>query len=57
MRPLLLHASFPAKSPAHRRVLHVEWAPADLLAGTGLAWHEGDGGAPDELNNRETQCR
>jgi ectoine hydroxylase-related dioxygenase (phytanoyl-CoA dioxygenase family) len=31
MRPLLLHASSPAKAPAHRRVLHLEFAPADLL--------------------------
>ncbi len=42
MRPLLLHASSPACNPAHRRVLHVEWAPAHLLEGSGLAWHEGD---------------
>lgn len=26
MRPLLLHASSPAKSPRHRRVLHIEFA-------------------------------
>ena len=31
MRPLLLHASSPAKAPAHRRVIHIEFAPADLL--------------------------
>jgi ectoine hydroxylase-related dioxygenase (phytanoyl-CoA dioxygenase family) len=31
MRPLLLHASSPARSPRHRRVLHVEFAAADLL--------------------------
>src|SRR6266702_4931643 len=26
MRPLLLHASSPAKSPSHRRVIHIEYA-------------------------------
>jgi ectoine hydroxylase-related dioxygenase (phytanoyl-CoA dioxygenase family) len=26
MRPLLLHSSSPARQPAHRRVLHVEFA-------------------------------
>jgi len=31
MRPLLLHASSPAKNPSHRRVLHLEFAPHDLL--------------------------
>jgi ectoine hydroxylase-related dioxygenase (phytanoyl-CoA dioxygenase family) len=31
MCPLLLHASSPAKRPAHRRVLHLEFAPPDLL--------------------------
>ena len=37
MRPLLLHASSPAKRPAHRRVLHLEFAPPDLLP-PGLDW-------------------
>jgi len=37
MRPLLLHASSPAKKPAHRRVLHLEFAPPDLLP-AGLDW-------------------
>jgi ectoine hydroxylase-related dioxygenase (phytanoyl-CoA dioxygenase family) len=37
MRPLLLHASSPAKAPAHRRVLHLEFAPAGLLPAP-LAW-------------------
>ena len=37
MRPLLLHASSPAKRPAHRRVLHLEFAPSDLLP-YGLDW-------------------
>jgi ectoine hydroxylase-related dioxygenase (phytanoyl-CoA dioxygenase family) len=37
MRPLLLHGSSPAKAPSHRRVLHLEFAPADLLP-KGLDW-------------------
>jgi len=37
MRPLLLHASSPAKKPAHRRVLHLEFAPPHLLP-EGLDW-------------------
>lgn len=36
-RPLLLHASSPAVRPAHRRVVHIEYA-ARLLAPP-LAWH------------------
>jgi ectoine hydroxylase-related dioxygenase (phytanoyl-CoA dioxygenase family) len=35
--PLLLHASSPATNPSHRRVLHLEFAPRDLLP-DGLAW-------------------
>ena len=31
MRPLLLHASSSATAPRHRRVLHLEFAPTDLL--------------------------
>jgi ectoine hydroxylase-related dioxygenase (phytanoyl-CoA dioxygenase family) len=31
MRPLLLHASSPAKQPDRRRVVHIEFAPRDLL--------------------------
>jgi hypothetical protein len=38
MRPLLLHASSPATAPAHRRVLHLEYA-AEALP-DGLEWHE-----------------
>jgi ectoine hydroxylase-related dioxygenase (phytanoyl-CoA dioxygenase family) len=30
MRPLLLHASFPAKNAAHRRVIHLQFAAAPL---------------------------
>lgn len=37
MRPLVLHASSPATHPAHRRVLHIEYAAVDLPSG--LAWH------------------
>jgi ectoine hydroxylase-related dioxygenase (phytanoyl-CoA dioxygenase family) len=37
MRPLLLHSSPSCKTPAHRRVLHVEFS-ADRLPG-GLAWY------------------
>ena len=38
MRPLLLHASAPATSPAHRRVLHIEYA-TELLP-NGLSWFD-----------------
>jgi ectoine hydroxylase-related dioxygenase (phytanoyl-CoA dioxygenase family) len=37
MRPLLLHASSPALAPAHRRVLHIEYAAIELPAP--LRWH------------------
>jgi ectoine hydroxylase-related dioxygenase (phytanoyl-CoA dioxygenase family) len=37
MRPLLLHASSSATTPSHRRVLHIEFAPEDLLPKP-LAW-------------------
>jgi ectoine hydroxylase-related dioxygenase (phytanoyl-CoA dioxygenase family) len=36
MRPLLLHASSPARAPKHRRVVHLEFA-GDALPG-GLKW-------------------
>jgi ectoine hydroxylase-related dioxygenase (phytanoyl-CoA dioxygenase family) len=36
MKPLLLHASSAARSPSHRRIIHVEFASADLPAG--LRW-------------------
>lgn len=36
IRPLLLHASSPSQSPAHRRVIHLEFAATDLPAG--LRW-------------------
>ena len=38
MRPLLLHASSPAVSPRHRRVLHFEFAAEELQGG--LEWYE-----------------
>jgi ectoine hydroxylase-related dioxygenase (phytanoyl-CoA dioxygenase family) len=38
MRPLLLHASSPSQSPAHRRVIHLEFAADELP--NGLQWHE-----------------
>lgn len=37
MRPLLLHASSPSESPAHRRVLHFDFAVGDLDGD--LEWH------------------
>ena len=39
MCPLMLHASSPAESPRHRRVVHIEYA-VDELPG-GLEWFEG----------------
>ncbi len=38
MRPLLLHASSEALAPAHRRVIHLEYAACALPAG--LEWAE-----------------
>jgi hypothetical protein len=38
MRPLALHASSPATAPHHRRVIHIEYAPAPLPAP--LRWYE-----------------
>ena len=37
MRPLILHASSPSTVPAHRRVVHLEFASGDLPHG--LEWH------------------
>ena len=39
MRPLLVHSSRRAEAPAHRRILHLEFAPREALA-PGLAWFE-----------------
>ena len=36
-RPLILHASSPAAAPAHRRVVHLEFAAEELPAP--LEWH------------------
>lgn len=38
MRPLLLHTSSPAKSPSHRRVIHLEYACGTLPHG--MRWFE-----------------
>jgi ectoine hydroxylase-related dioxygenase (phytanoyl-CoA dioxygenase family) len=38
LRPLLLHASSVASDPAHRRVLHFEYATGELNGG--LQWYE-----------------
>jgi ectoine hydroxylase-related dioxygenase (phytanoyl-CoA dioxygenase family) len=38
MRPLLVHASRASDLPAHRRVVHIEFAAGELPGG--LAWHE-----------------
>jgi ectoine hydroxylase-related dioxygenase (phytanoyl-CoA dioxygenase family) len=37
LRPLLLHSSSPAISPAHRRVLHIEFAPRECISP--LEWY------------------
>jgi len=36
MRPLLLHASSRAIAAAHRRVVHLEFAPGPLPGGVGF---------------------
>ncbi|HZZ44802.1 MAG TPA: phytanoyl-CoA dioxygenase family protein [Tepidisphaeraceae bacterium] len=38
MRPMILHASSPAKEPRHRRVIHIEYASGKLESG--LEWFE-----------------
>ena len=38
MRPLLVHASSPATTPGHRRVLHIELAREESISP--LQWHE-----------------
>ena len=37
MRPLLVHSSSSARSPGHRRVLHIEFAPPEAISP--LQWH------------------
>ena len=39
MRPLILHSSSKASTPAHRRVVHIEYAATDLPHG--LQWSDG----------------
>jgi len=39
MSPLLLHASGRSQHPAHRRIVHFEFAPPDALP-SALRWHE-----------------
>jgi ectoine hydroxylase-related dioxygenase (phytanoyl-CoA dioxygenase family) len=36
MRPLLLHASSPSRSPEHRRVIHLDFAAVQLPPG--MSW-------------------
>jgi ectoine hydroxylase-related dioxygenase (phytanoyl-CoA dioxygenase family) len=36
MKPLVLHASSPARNPGHRRVIHIDFAAVDLPPG--LLW-------------------
>jgi ectoine hydroxylase-related dioxygenase (phytanoyl-CoA dioxygenase family) len=43
MRPLLLHASSPAREPTRRRVIHIEYAGCHLAPG--LEWHWAKRGA------------
>ena len=38
MRPLLIHASSPARKPGHRRVIHIEYANCALAAGLEWRW-------------------
>lgn len=38
MCPLILHASAPAESPSHRRVIHIEYAAEELPAGLEWKW-------------------
>ncbi|MBV8519910.1 MAG: phytanoyl-CoA dioxygenase family protein [Acidobacteria bacterium] len=47
MRPLLLHASSPARNVAHRRVLHIEVAPRDAIAP--LEWAAAVAITPNEM--------
>lgn len=39
MKPLILHASERSVTPAHRRVVHIEYADRSALA-DGLEWHD-----------------
>ncbi len=52
-RPLLLHASSKASCPGHRRVVHLEFASADLPGG--LEWYDRYAVA-DALGRQEIGC-
>ena len=54
MRPLLVHASSPAHSPTHRRVVHLESA-AERLPG-GLEWVKADDAIESKLDHLGTPC-
>lgn len=41
MRPLLVHASAPSETPAHRRVIHLEYASDPLPGGLQWKWRVG----------------
>lgn len=49
-RPLLLHASSPAASPSHRRVIHLDFAEGPLPAGLEWRWAHGSRSEPREIN-------
>jgi ectoine hydroxylase-related dioxygenase (phytanoyl-CoA dioxygenase family) len=49
MRPLILHASSPAKKPRHRRVIHLEYAANPLPAP--LRWSE----QPSQISSYEQE--
>jgi len=50
MRPLLLHASSPAETPEHRRVIHIEYANCALAGG--LQWRWGESRALNSSDDR-----
>lgn len=67
MRPLILHASSKSSRPAHRRVIHIEYACRDLP--NGLNWNRrlrpptrpddtaGDAGRNDLASDNATSCQ
>jgi hypothetical protein len=55
MRPLLLHASSSSEEPAHRRVIHIDYAASALP--TGLEWFsESQKAILSPLKNRISSC-
>jgi ectoine hydroxylase-related dioxygenase (phytanoyl-CoA dioxygenase family) len=54
-RPLVLHASSPALSPKHRRVIHFEFAAAALA--DGVHWHSWVGADADGDDSRTAPAR